>query len=190
MNRLFFESIVELLADLVELGWDVERTVRLGGVALVEVLMFGLGLVESLQRFHLGDDLVVVDALGLQFLDERFGLLLLGVIVREDGRPVLGADIRPLTVELGRIVNRKQDFQQVDVLDDALIVLDLDDLGVARVARTDPPIARIVGVAASVARRDFVDASQLFKWGFDTPETAAAKRCLRCGHTLCRDSAG
>ena len=142
VNRLFFEPIFELLADLVEFRWDVERAVRLVRVALVVVLVFGLGLVEAGQRLDLGDDLVVVDALIFEFLDKRLGFFLLGVGVGKDRRPVLAADIRSLAVELGRIVDRKQDFKQVSVADLVGIVLDLDDFGVAGLGSSDRPCPR------------------------------------------------
>ena len=63
-----------------------------------------------------------------------------GVVV-EDHRAVLRAEVRALAVPLRRVVAVPEDLEQLLVGDDRRVVLDLDDLGVARI----PLVHHLVG---------------------------------------------
>ena len=68
---------------------------------VVVVLVIGFGGVEFTGGGDFGFDIV---AFLFEQVDEFLGYLFLVVILIENGRTVLGADIRPLTVELGEVV--------------------------------------------------------------------------------------
>ena len=82
--------------------------------------------------------------------------LLLGV-VGEDGRAVLGADVGPLAVRGGRVVDRPEDVEELVVGDLLGVVVDLDDLGVAGPAGADVAIGRVGERPARVADGDVGD---------------------------------
>jgi hypothetical protein len=168
----------------------MHRAVALCGVLLVVILVALLGAIEGIERFDLGHDIVVVGVAGIEFGDERLGLFLLVVAVREDRRAVLRAHIRSLPVELGRVVNGEKHLEQVAVADLVGVVLDLDDLGMACVAGTDLSVRRIGHVAAGVAGDSRLDTGELLERGLDTPETAATERRRLGCHTADRNSAG
>jgi hypothetical protein len=58
----------------------------------------------------------------------------LRLVVVEDDRAVLGTDVRPLAVELGRVVVGEEHIEQLLIADLGGIVLDLNHLGVAGAA--------------------------------------------------------
>ncbi len=87
----------------------LERIVR----EIFLVIIFGQ--VELVERGHLGHDGVVPNACCADLLDDLLGDLLLLLIVIEDGRAVLRAHVRALAVERGRVVDGKEDRQQVVV---------------------------------------------------------------------------
>ena len=73
----------------------------------VVVLVVGFGLVEGHSGLHLSYDLAIAIFFSvLKLLEVLSSLLRLFVINGEDGRAVLRADVRPLTVALARIETR------------------------------------------------------------------------------------
>jgi hypothetical protein len=109
-------------------------------------------------------------------LDERFGRLALGVVVVEDGRPVLRAHVRALAVQGRRVVDREEHRQEILERHAVGIVLHLNNLGMAGVPPTDRFVGRVLDVATGVAGGRGLDTHQFVERGLDTPETAAAER--------------
>lgn len=95
--------------------------------------------------------------------------------MKKDNRPILGADIRPLTVDRGGIVNRKKRVQQFAITNDAGIVFDLDDLGVPGCAGTYLCVRRILCMSTRVSAGCATDAIQFIKLLFDAPKTSTTK---------------
>src|SRR5689334_19376174 len=95
-----------------DLGKVVEDDVRAVGIVDEVVLMIVLGAVEGFERDDLGDD-GVGEGLGCgELVHVSLGDALLVGSFKEDRRAILGADVRPLAVELSGIVgDGEEDFQ-------------------------------------------------------------------------------
>ena len=110
-------------------------------------------------------------ALGVQLGDELFGRLLLPLVQEKNLRPVLGADVGPLTVELGGIVQGEEFADQVLVADPGRIERHLDGLGVAGAARAHLLVGRLAEVAAGVADGGGQHAARRLQIVLGPPET-------------------
>src|SRR5262249_9785110 len=134
-------------------------------------------LVKVGERNNLRDDGIVPDSslveFGLVFLCQLFLLL----IMVEDHRAILGAEIVALLVWRGRIVRLPKNFQQVCIADLGRIILNLNHWGVPGITATNLPVGRIFDVATGVARFDAHYAYETLKHSFSTPETSGSKRC-------------
>src|SRR5205085_5640715 len=166
----------EELAELRDLGRDDGAAVWLRGILLEVVLMVVLGRVESVERRDLGHDGRVPYMRAVHLGDDLLGrLALLGAVV-EDGRAILRANVRALTVQGRRVVYGEEDFEQFAVGDGRRVEGYLHDLGVARRALADLPVGRALDVPARVARRDALDAAQLLVDRLKTTEATARER--------------
>src|SRR5579863_2918716 len=124
---------------------------RRGGSLLLEVLlMILLSRVEFAGGHDLRDDLVSEDVRLLDLLQRRAGGLLLGGIVEEDCRAVLGADIGALAVKRGRIVRAPEDIEQLGVADLRRVEVHQHGLGVTRGVSADVFISGIDGAPAGI----------------------------------------
>src|SRR5580692_10651447 len=99
----------------------------------------------------------------------------------EDHRAVLRADIVALPVKLGRIVDRKENIENLAVTDRRWIEFDLHDFRVAGVAVAHLLVSRTLGLAARIARLHGADTLDAEKHGFETPKTSASE----CGGFNC-----
>ncbi len=71
--------------------------------------------------------------------------------MKENRGAVLRSVVRPLAVELGRVVTLKEGSEQLAIGNLFWIEFDLDCLGVARLVSADLLVARITGVDADIA---------------------------------------
>ena len=116
------------------------------------VLVVFLGWVKRFRHFDLRDDGVFVKSRRtLELGDVFFGLFQLLRGGGEDGGAVLQADVRPLTVELRRIVKLKEILQQLTVADSIGIVVDPNGFGMAGRTGADLGVGGIWDGAALIA---------------------------------------
>ncbi len=118
-----------MLPSLSQLGIDDGHTVALVGIQGVVVLMVGLSLVESAQGLYHRDDGLIPQLLCPANGCFKESLLLIILVV--EGRAVLGASVRSLTIPAGGIVRSEEDIEHGFGRNDGLIELDLDHLNVA-----------------------------------------------------------
>ena len=122
-----------------------------------------------------GHDRVAEALLGaLHHAPRGLGLL---VGVGEDHRAVLVADVRPLAVELGRVVDLEVLLDQVLVAHLGGVEDDLADLDVAGGAGADLLVGGVVDVTALVPDGGLDDAGKLLERRLDLPEAAGAEGC-------------
>ncbi len=140
-----------LLLELGYLGRDHELAVPLAGIAGKVFLMIFLGWVEGFERYELGDNGVVKELFCSQFSDDFFSFRFLRFVGVEDGRTVLGTDIRALAVERGWVVDGEKDVQKVRKGDDGRVEGDLHGLGMTRGAAADLFVSGVWAFAARVA---------------------------------------
>lgn len=116
----------------VHLRQVVEHDVGMGGVTRHEVLVLVLGRIEGAVGLDLRDDRGREGARLVELGDVGLGDPRLFGARREDRRAIVRADVRALAVELGRVVDdREEDLQQAPVADDAGIEGDADRLCVS-----------------------------------------------------------
>src|SRR5215212_4795132 len=114
--------------------------------------MVGLGAIELASFFYRGHDGRAEHPGVVQLLDVSPGDARLIGVGRKDRRSVLRPFIRPLPIELGRVVrDGKEDLEQPSVADDAWIEDDAHRFGVRRPAAADTLVLRGALVAAGVA---------------------------------------
>src|SRR5262249_13392700 len=100
-------------------------------VLLEILLVIFLGTIERLFGQDLGDDRPAITPERFKSCLRRFGFLLLLVVVIEDHRAILAADIRALSVELSWVVRHPEDLEQLIVRDDGRVVFDAHGFGVS-----------------------------------------------------------
>src|SRR5919108_73496 len=145
--------------------------------ALLEVLLVVvLGLVEGRRRLDLRHDRRAPVRLLARLRAQRELLLLL--VVEEDDRAVLVADVPSLAVELRRIVLVPEDVEQLFVSDELRVEGHFDDLGMPGRVRADIFVRRILERATGVTDARPGDAFDLAKRRLDAPEATGAERCL------------
>ena len=113
----------------------------------------------------------------------RFGGGLLGAGLMEDDRTVLGADVGPLTVHLGRVVHLPEEIEEHFVADPRGVENDAHDLRMPGPAAAHVMVARLVRVTAAVADRGLDDPVDTAERRLDTPETARTED-RRLGHPV------
>lgn len=149
------DDILVLLAHLLDLGLDHGLAVLVVGVldVVVDVVLFGR--IDGARWLHLCHHLLW--QFGVHLVDDLLRQRLLVDVVVEDCRPVLRADVGPLSVELSGVVDEEEDVEDLLGANDVRVVLDLNDFGVAGVAFFHFLIGRLMLVAATVARNNLVD---------------------------------
>src|SRR3954468_13139027 len=100
-------------------------------VLLVILLVVFLGAEELRGRDDLSDDRAAEPAGGLEPRDRGLGGVALAVVVEEDHRSILVADVRPLSVQGGRVVDVPEHFEQPLVGDLRRVIFHPDDLRVS-----------------------------------------------------------
>src|SRR6185312_14420929 len=101
--------------------------------ALLQIpLVVFLGFVKGACRLDGRDDGSPVATAGIASGARGSGRRLLGRGGVEDDRAILGADVRPLTVQGRRIVVVPEDLQELIVGNARWVERDLDNLGVSR----------------------------------------------------------
>src|SRR4051812_47314018 len=131
--------------------------------------MLGLGLPEGDSLADLGDHLAGPYAGGVDVGDRVLGDLALLVARREDLRAVAGADVVALAVLGRRVVDLKEELEDVAVGDALGVEDDLDGLGVPRMV----PVGRVVVLPTGVADPGGDDPLALAQQLLDAPEAAA-----------------
>ena len=152
--------------------------------------MIFLRRVERARRRDLGHDPGGKHLRRIQLRDHLFGRLLLGVVMIEDPRAVLRADVGPLPVLRRRVMGAEKDLEQFFVRHLLRVVFDLNRLGVTRLARADLLVGRVRIFPSDIAAGHRVHALDLGVDRLRAPETAAGKRrlgrlpvCPRCKAT-------
>src|SRR4051794_34231952 len=128
-----------------------------------------LGVVDDLRRDR-------PRPLLLRALDGFLGRLALLVVVYEDRGAVLRADVVPLPVRRGRIVQAEEEVEDVVVGDLRRVEDDLDGLGVAGAAGLHVFVARALERAAGVPDGRVDHAGQRADQLLDAPEATARER--------------
>src|SRR5690348_15883412 len=93
----------------------------------------------------------------------------------ENHRSILRADVGPLTIDRGRIVNLPEQLQELYVRDQPGIVFHLHHFGVAGLVRTDLTVSGMLEPAAHIARGRRDNAVELAEGGFHAPEPSPAE---------------
>ena len=99
---------------------------------------------------------------------------LLGIL-RKDRRAIARADIVALAIERCRVMDAKENFQQLLKTDGRRIVFQLADFGVIRRSAANLLVRRVGWIATGVAGNNRLDSSQLLEDGFQAPETSTAE---------------
>src|SRR5208337_3294826 len=171
-------NLLEFLLQLPELGHDVNVAVRAAPVIAVVILMVRLGRVEFGQGDELGNDRRAKDAAAGEVLVRLLGRLLLLVVVVENDRAVIGAEVVFLPVQGGRVVSHPEDVEELLVADDRRVIFDLDHLGMAGQTGADHLVGRVRNVSAGVARDHRLHARNPLENRLHAPEAATAKSGL------------
>ena len=138
--------------------------------------MIGLRRKEPLQRADLGHDRLLVDFGGVELGDIGLRDLLLLVVGGEDRRAVLRAAVRPLPVQLRRVVHdREEDLQDLAVADLRRVVFDLDRFRVARGAGRDHVVVGGRLAAAGITGDGIDHACGVLEHALHAPEAAAGQ---------------
>ncbi len=161
-----------MLPSLSQLGVDDGHAVPLVGGKGVVVLVVVLSLIEGAQGFYHRYDGLVPQLRGPLNGGLEEGLLLLVLVV--EGRAVLGAGVRSLTIPAGGVVRRKEDIKYGFGRNDGLIELDLDHLNVAGGTRTHLAVGGVLNVPTGVAADTGGNSFKLTIYGVDAPEAPAA----------------
>src|SRR5215469_9222230 len=116
------------------------------------VLVFGLSFPELAGGHDLCDDLSWPETGRINVRDRIFGNALLLFARVENGRAVACANVVPLTIQSGRIMNLEEELQQIAVCDFRGVEDNLNRLGVTPMI----PIGRVRHVSTRVSdpRRD------------------------------------
>ncbi len=113
--------------------------------------MIFFGPVEMAEGYYLGHDFSVVSFAALEFFLNFFGYLLLFVIMIENDRAVIGADIGPLTVKLGWIVKGKKLTDKLFVADHLRVEDHLNGFSMAGFSGANLLIGRIGCFSPAIA---------------------------------------
>jgi len=140
-----------MLSQLDDLRLDDNSAVRLLRVLLEVSLVIILGSVEGFERFGLSYDGSIPDSRCIDFLDDLLSSHFLFVVMVEDDRTILTANIIALTVQCLRVMHREEDLQDLSVRDHLGVEGDLNDLRVSCSAGADLLIGRIHYCPAGVA---------------------------------------
>ena len=87
----------------------------------------------------------------------------------------MGANVIALPIELGRIVGREEDIQQIVVGDSVGIEGHADRLGMTCVTAANLLVRRIDDIAADVSAFDGLHSYDVVEYGFGAPEAPACE---------------
>ena len=144
--------------------------------------MIFFGRIEFGSRRHFGYHRRGICSRAVQFFYFCQGLFLLFRREPENGRPVLGADVRSLAVERGWVVVGKKNVQQLVVGDHFVVKDDFDRFGVAGAAGTDLPVVRVFRLSAGVADGSGHNSRHGVEHRLNSPEAAGGENGLRYAH--------
>ena len=157
------------------------RDIRAAGIQCRIVLMIVFGAIECLQRFHLGHDRAGEGMRLAEFRDIGLGGPLLDIAGGENLGAVLRALVRPLPVQLCRVMRHREiDLQQAAVGDLLWIEGDFDRFRVPRAAGADLLVAWSRWRAARISRNRVRHAHGMLEDGLNAPEAAAGKNRFLC----------
>ena len=113
----------------------------------------------------------------LEFVPGFTGLLSLFCIVIENDRTVIRSDVRPLPVQLGRVMDRPENGQELVVGDPFRVVGYLHDLGMPGPAGADLFVGGVLCCPSHVPGRCCRNSLNLAECSLDTPETTGTEGC-------------
>ncbi len=162
--------------QLTYLGQVVSGDVGIVRVLHRVVLMVRLGDVEMFELYQLGGNRARQGAAFVELLDIGAGNVPLFFVASKNGRAILATDIRPLSIQLGRVVGYgKKKHQQATVADLCRIVSDLYRFGMAAGTAAYGFIIGHCGTAAAITAEYVVYANDMLKDRLHSPKAAAGK---------------
>jgi hypothetical protein len=170
------EQLWEFPAKMREFWFVVDKNVRVERVVCHEVLVVILSGVKPLQRRNFRYDRRMKHMVPLELRDILRSGELLRVIRIENLGAVLRSLVRPLAVELSRIVrHEKIHLHQVSERDFCRIVRNVDRFSVSRRSAAYRFVMRCRGTASGVSGDNFSDAAQLLKNRLHSPEASSGQ---------------
>src|SRR5579872_2900234 len=170
------EVFRKLLLQSFDLGQVADLDVGVAGVLQGKILVIVFAPVESLQRRNLRNDAIREDLGRVELRDVCRGDALLFLIDIKDSGTVRRADVRPLAIQLRRIVSHgKKDAKQLAIRDFGGIVDHFDGFRVAGSLGDHLPVSGGLGGAASIARGGLEYSLDALKDGLSSPKTATGK---------------
>ena len=161
------------MADLRKI---VDCNVQIVGMTSGVVLVIGLRRIEHVQQYDLRHDASLEHLRIVQLVDVRPRDALLFGVREENNRTILRSDVRPLTIQLSRIVrDRKEDLQKLPIGDLRGIISNLNGLRVPAPAYFHDFITRGVCCSTRISRDRLPYALDVVEDGFDAPETTAGE---------------
>src|SRR5690606_7954587 len=97
----------------------------------------------------------------------------------ENRRTILGADVRPLAIELSRVVGVEKYIQQLVEADPARVIRDPNHFRVAGVSLANPLVIGRGLLTAGVTAFHIQDAVELFERRLGAPKTTAGQHDRR-----------
>ena len=176
-HRRIAPQIRKLRLQLRHLRCVVDDDVGLVGVADQVILVIGLGREERrLHRAGLGDDRLLEHVGGVELRDVVLRGLRLRFGLRENLRAILRAAVRPLAVELRRVVRHREiDLQELAVGNFLGVEGHLDAFGMAGAAAADGLVVGGLLFAAGIAGHGVGHALDVLEHRLHAPEAAAGK---------------
>ena len=158
LTKLFGKQFGILLPEVEQLRNIPVGDIGIGGILPEKILMVFLGRIEGLQRDYLGHDIILVYAFLLYGGNSLPGRLFLFIIQIEHGGAVLAAVVRPLIIQLGRVMSDfEENFQQGFIAYDFGIKVNLYSLGMTGVPGPDSLVVSSLSLSAGVAGIDSQD---------------------------------
>ena len=92
------------------------------------------------------------------------------------------ADVIALAIELGWVVRREEDVEQVVVAELRIVEGDADRFGMAGIAAADLLVGWVRDRSAGIAALDLLDPDDIEEHGLGAPEAPAREDCDFVGH--------
>src|SRR3954447_15411568 len=140
---------------------------------------------EGAAGTNLGCDWTPIRARGVQLSDPRTGFGKLTVRVSEDNAAILRAPVRPLAVNLGRIVQCKERVQKRLVTEAGVVEGNLNDLRMASAVGTYVLVSWVFEVSAFITYGCVDDSYDLVESCLNSPEASCSKCCFFDCHACC-----
>ncbi len=132
---------------------------------------------ECFQGVDRGHDGSVICFSPVELLDYLLGDVLLFLIVVENYRTILRANVITLTIQSCWVMGCEEDLKNLPVGDDARIISNLENLHVPRCTSRNLFVGRLRGVASRIAGVNPYNALYLAEDSLGAPEASASKRC-------------